>query len=211
MKTNWRQWRPSWQSDFHVCSFLEARHVTGRVCLSRKAHFTVRWGDYCVASFITLTGFLQIQGFATFDVKCSQPALQAERRLTDEYECATWLSMHMYVKLDEAGIETDLQYHLYTAFSFPVCLWANIFSAMVKIYLVTKQSQAAYAAVSLFFVVFFLFRVSREKKVNLSWTHANTDWYTSAIQHCKHKLPMCISLVCLSQQLNTFMYVWLVN
>lgn len=167
MKTDWRQWRPSWQSDFHVCSFLEARHVTGRVCLSRKAHFTVRSGDYCVASFITLTGFLQIQGFVTFDVKCSQPALQAERRLTDEYECATWLSIHMYVKLDEAGIETDPQYHLYTAFSFPVCSRANIFSAMVKIYLVTKQSQAAYAAVFLV-VFFFLFRVSREKKVNLS-------------------------------------------
>lgn len=146
MKTDWRQWRPSWQSDFHVCSFLEARHVTGRVWLSRKAHFTVRRGDYCVASFITLTGFLQIQGFVTFDVKCSQPALQAERRLTDEYECATWLSMHMYVKLDEAGIETDLQYHLYTAFFFssvcgPTCfqLWLRYILSRSRAKLLTLQ------------------------------------------------------------------------
>ncbi len=55
--------------------------MTGRVSLSRKAHFTVHGGDYCDASFIILTGFLQIQGFATFDTKCCQPALQADRRL----------------------------------------------------------------------------------------------------------------------------------
>lgn len=75
LKTDWRQWRPRCQNDVHVCGFLEARHVTGGVSLSRKAHFTVHWGDYRVASFIILTGFLQIQGFATFDTKCWQPAL----------------------------------------------------------------------------------------------------------------------------------------
>lgn len=60
------------QNDFPVCGFLEAKHMTGKVSLSRKAHFTAHWGDYCVASFIILTGFLQNQGFATFDAKCWQ-------------------------------------------------------------------------------------------------------------------------------------------
>lgn len=63
--------------------------MTGTVSLSRKAHFTVHWGVYCDASFIILTGFLQIQGFATFDMKCCQSALKADRRLNGRYEYAT--------------------------------------------------------------------------------------------------------------------------
>lgn len=48
--------------------------MTSGISLSRRAHFTVHCGDYCVTSFIILTGFLQIQGFATFGAKCWQSA-----------------------------------------------------------------------------------------------------------------------------------------
>lgn len=58
-------------------SFLEARHVTEYLCPGRLiSQYT--GGDYCVASFIILTGFLQIQGFATFDMKCWLSALCAD-------------------------------------------------------------------------------------------------------------------------------------
>lgn len=67
--------------------------------LSRRPYFTVRWRDYCVASFIILTGFLQIQGFVTFDSKYWQPVPGSDGSLNGTYELPTWVHAHVSVKL----------------------------------------------------------------------------------------------------------------
>lgn len=58
---------------------------------SRRPYFTVRWIDYCVASFIILTGFLQIQAFVTFDSKYWQPVPGSDGSLNGTYEKPTWV------------------------------------------------------------------------------------------------------------------------
>lgn len=122
LKTDWRQWQlPRGQTCDRQSIFVQ-----------EGSFHSTHWGDYCVAAFIILTGFLQIQGFATFDMKCWQPVLQADWGFLSDWMGSMSVQHDLYTYVCKIRYSSNWNwkiYHLYAALSFPVFEFQNIFSS----------------------------------------------------------------------------------
>lgn len=124
---------------------------------------------------------------------------------------ATWLYIHMYVKLDIVVIETEKSNIFILHYLFQ-CLQSKVFSAMVKMCLVTEQSKALSCLRCSFLPQYSEFPLEKSfldacKHWISSWTHTVYMWLVFSLvlngqfcEHCDtvnfHRYTVCLLCFC---------------